>query len=90
MKESKDFGITNLGKWSRGERVEVHGSYAERWVHKIITYTCYKGFKTDWLIEKREDTVKPYVLTKVCTGTRYGAFNKLKSAKIAAYLHEFG
>jgi hypothetical protein len=52
-------------------------------------YTCY-GLESDWMIEKREDTVKPYILMKICTGDRYGAFDRLGSAKIAAYLFDFG
>lgn len=79
----------NLGSWYRSERTEVIGSYAERYEHRIIMYTCY-GLESDWMIEKREDTVKPYILMKICTGDRYGAFDRLGSAKIAAYLFDFG
>ena len=80
----------NLGRWSHYKRTEVHGCYAERWKHIIQVYTTRDGFKSDWRIEKREDTVKPYVLMVICTGQRYGVYNKLKSAKMAAYLHDFG
>lgn len=81
----------DLGVWTRSHIVEVSGSYAERWEHHITQYTC-SGliFKTDWRIQKREDTVKPYILMTIGSGQRYGAFNKLISAKIAAYLFEFG
>lgn len=78
----------NLGSWYRSQRIETIGTYAERWKHRITTYTC-SGLKSDWMIEKREDTVKPYIL-RTHSGTRYGAFDRLGSAKIAAYLFDFG
>jgi hypothetical protein len=76
--------------WKRGKKVEVTGTYAERYVHEIIFYICYSGLKTDWIIEKREDTFKPYLLREIGSGHRHGCFDKLSSAKISAYLIDFG
>lgn len=68
-------------KWSRAVKIDDE-------------YCSYKYYAsdalTDWAIEKREDTIKPYVLIEICTGRRHGAFNKLGSAKQAAILHDYG
>ena len=90
LKSKKFLDKMNLGVWSRSIRIETIGSYAERWEHQIICYRASGDFKTDWMIEKREDTCKPYILKKICSGDRYGAFNRLISAKISAYLFDFG
>lgn len=84
--------IVKLNKivWKRSKRVETIGTYAERYNHEIICYRCFEGHKKDWMIEKREDTFKPYLLREIGSGHRHGCFDKLSSAKIAAYLIEFG
>ncbi len=55
-----------------------------------LMHYCRDGYKTDWKIERRVDTLKPYVLGKMCTNQRYGVFDKLSSAKQVAYLLDFG
>jgi hypothetical protein len=57
---------------------------------KIKYWIAHEGLKTDWMIEKRTTTDKPYVLVKICTGDRYGTFTYLDYAKIAAFLIDFG
>jgi hypothetical protein len=58
---------------------------------KLIRYwVSFDGLKTDWKIEKWTNTDKPYVLAVVCTGQRYGTFNHLSNAKMAAFLLDHG
>jgi hypothetical protein len=57
---------------------------------KIKYWVAHDGLETDWRIEKRKTTDKPYVLVKTCTGDRYGTFTYLDYAKIAAFLIDFG
>lgn len=56
----------------------------------IFTWIALNGLKTDWKIEKRLSTNKPYILSKICTGDRYGCFNHLSNAKLTAYLLDLG
>ena len=56
----------------------------------VRTWLAFDGLKTDWRIEKRLNTNKPFVLSKTCTGQRYGAFDRFSSAKLVAYLLDIG
>jgi hypothetical protein len=70
--------------WTRWSKPGVDSS------EDVVQVYAGNGYKTDWMIEKRTDCDKPYVLSKICTGQRYGTFNRLLSAKTAAFLFDFG
>jgi len=72
-------------KWIRS-----HSTVRQSRDQNLTQYYFATGYKTDWKIEKRTDCCKPYVLAKICTDARYGAFDKLKSAKAVAFFHDFG
>jgi len=75
-------------KWSSPINPDKRQKYEEPYL--VRTWLAFDGLKTDWQIEKRLDTDKPFILAKTCTGQRYGSFDRLSSAKLAAYLLDLG
>ena len=57
--------------------------------HLERAYECW-GLGSDWKIEKRTDTIHPWLLKTISGKTVYGCFRQMRSAKIAAILFECG
>ena len=81
--------IPSMKGWNKGWGKPIRSTIGCGDINLLIYWLALDGFISDWKIEKRIDTCKPYILAKVCTNQRYGAFNNLSSAKIVAYLLDY-